>query len=77
MEDGGRMKCGNRGMTRGRIQEEYGKDGDRSEAGRREVGGRSEEFHLNGHSRGMQNPKFRRVDLRILEFKSYLKKEII
>jgi hypothetical protein len=39
----------------------------RTEAGRREVGDRSEEFHLNGYSNGMQNP----------EFKLFLSEEII
>jgi hypothetical protein len=52
-------------------------DTGRMEAGRRQGGGRSEEFYLKGHSKGMQIPKFRRADLRNLVFKSYLSKKII
>jgi hypothetical protein len=52
-------------------------DKGKTEAGRRQDGGRSEEFHLNGHSEGMQNPEFRRADFKISEFTSYLSKKII
>jgi hypothetical protein len=49
----------------------------KTEAGRREVEGRSEEYHLNGHSEGMQNPEFWRADVKISEFEWYLSKKII
>jgi hypothetical protein len=59
------------------MRDERRKDEGKIEAGRRQVGGRSEEFHLNGHSNGMQNPKFPRVNVKISEFKSYLYEKII
>jgi hypothetical protein len=58
-------------------REDKGKDTDRSEAGRRQVGDRSGKFHLNWHSKGIKNPKFGRADLKNLEFKSCLSKKII
>jgi hypothetical protein len=42
---------------RGYMKDERRKYGGRSEGSRREVGGRSEEFQLNWHSNGMQNPE--------------------
>jgi hypothetical protein len=45
--------------------------------GRRQGGGRTEEIHLNGHSKGMHNPEFRRAEIRNLEFKLYLSEKII
>jgi hypothetical protein len=59
------------------MRDERRKDGGRSEAGRREVGGRSEEFQLNWHLKGIQNPEFWSAGLRNLEFRSYLSEKII
>jgi len=49
----------------------------KTEEGRTQVGDRSEEFYLKGHSEGMQNPEFRRADVKISEFESYLSKKVM
>jgi len=51
-------------------RDDKGKDTGRSEAGRRQVGDRSEEFQSEGQLNGLQNPEFRRADLRKSEFES-------
>jgi hypothetical protein len=63
--------------NRGNIEDERRKGEGKTEERRREVGDRSEEFHLYRHTIGIESPEFRRADLRNLEFKSYLSKKII
>jgi hypothetical protein len=73
----GRKSRDDKGVYTGRTEAGRRQVGDRSETGRRQVGDRSEKFHLKEHLKGMQNPEFRSVDLRILEFRSYLYERII